>query len=215
MLALVAVLDGSPRLAVIMLVLAQVIDGLDGPLARHWDIATVLPKYDGYILDLVIDYVTCVLVPAAFAWQFVVVPHNGPGQVAIAAVLATSALWFSRTDMMTDDHWFRGFPAVWNMIIPTLWLFQANHTVAIIVILGLSALSMSDVEFAHPVQVHKWRVENIGFMALWIVVMVALTAVAPDRSVWGDVALLIGPAWVIGSTAVHDIERRRSLVASA
>ena len=44
-------------LPILLLVLAQIIDGVDGPLARRYDIRNVIPKYDGCILDLVIDYV--------------------------------------------------------------------------------------------------------------------------------------------------------------
>lgn len=210
MLALMAVLDGSPRAAVLLLVLAQVIDGVDGPLARRFDIATVIPKYDGYILDLVIDYVTCVLVPAVFAWQFVVVPHGVSGEVSVALMLITSAMWFSRTDMMTDDHWFRGFPGVWNMVIPTLWLLDAPGWVAITTIIGLSLLSMTDVEFAHPVQARQWRRQNIGFMTTWVLTMVVLTIVDRERHLVTSLLLLAGPAWVTVSTLLRRLERPRA-----
>lgn len=203
MLAIIAVLDGSPRAAVLLLLLAQVIDGIDGPLACHYDIRAVIPKYDGYILDLVIDFVTCVLVPAVFAWQFMVVPHNALGEVSIALMLTTSAMWFSRTDMMTDDHWFRGFPGVWNLVVPTLWLLDAPHGVAAVVLLGLSVLSMTDVQFAHPVQAEQWRRANIGFLGLWMATMFALTLEWPFRHRFGDIALMAGPAWIAVSTVMR------------
>jgi len=209
MLAIIAVLDGSPRAAVLLLLLAQVIDGIDGPLARHYDIRAVIPKYDGYILDLVIDYVTCVLVPAVFAWQFLLVPHNAAGEISIALVLTTSALWFSRTDMMTDDHWFRGFPGVWNLVVPTLWLLDAPHAVSVTVLIGLSVLSMTDVQFAHPVQAEQWRQANLGFLGLWMITMFALTLEWPYRHAFGDVALLTGPAWIAVSTVMRILQQRR------
>ena len=33
-----------------------------------------------------------------------------------------TALWMSRTDQMTEDKWFNGFPGEWNMVVPTLFL---------------------------------------------------------------------------------------------
>ena len=30
--------------------------------------------------------------------------------------------------MMTDDFWFRGFPAAWNLIAPVMFLMQARTT---------------------------------------------------------------------------------------
>lgn len=200
MLAIIAVLDGSPRAAVLLLVLAQVIDGIDGPLARRYDVKNVMPKYDGYILDLVIDYVTCVLVPAVFAWQFGLLPDGPFGEVTIAVMLVTSAMWFSRTDMMTTDHWFRGFPAVWNMVIPTLWLLETPAPLTAIIVLVLSALSMTDVEFAHPVQAEQWRQPNLAFMSIWVLSLTLLTMWWPTTHAVTDVVLLLGPAWTIGST---------------
>jgi phosphatidylcholine synthase len=208
MLAIIAVLDGAPRAAVLLLVLAQVIDGIDGPLARRFDIKNLMPKYDGYILDLVIDYVTCVLVPAVFAWHFVVLPHGPSGEIAIAVMLITSAMWFSRTDMMTDDHWFRGFPAVWNLVIPTLWLLDTPGTLAVIIVLVLSALSMTDVEFAHTVQAPQWRKPNMAFMAIWVASLTGLTIAWPNTNPITDLVLLLGPAWTAGSTAMRWREQR-------
>jgi len=125
MAALVAVLDGSARLAIIWLLVAQLIDGIDGPLARRLLPEEATTKFDGYVLDLVIDFVTCVLVPAAFLWEFNMVNHDRSGMIAVAALLMFSSLWFSRTDQQDSDSWFHGFPASWNMVIPTLWLLDS------------------------------------------------------------------------------------------
>lgn len=212
MLALVAVLDGSPRAAVLLLIVAQLIDGIDGPLARRYDIATVIPRYDGYILDLVIDFVTCVLVPAAFAWQFLVLPHDLAGQLTIALMLTTSAMWFSRTDMMTPDHWFRGFPATWNLVVPTLWLLDAPAAVTVFVIVGLALASMTDIEFAHPVQVVRWRTATLVFTAVWIGSIVALTVDADRSPSWlTSAVLLVGPLWITALSVVRYVDSRTRL----
>lgn len=198
MMALVAVIDGSPRAAVLLLVVAQLIDGIDGPLARRYDISSVVPRYDGYILDAVIDYVTCVFVPVAFAWQFGVVSQGAAGQITVALVLTTSAMWFSRTDMMTADHWFRGFPATWNLVVPTLWLLDAPHELAVTVLIGLALMSMTSIEFPHPVQVAQWRTANLASCAIWVGSIVALTVEA-SRPVSLQMAavLMMGPAWMV------------------
>jgi phosphatidylcholine synthase len=214
LVSLVAVMDGSPRLAVGMLLLAMVIDGLDGPLARRADIRQVLPRFNGETLDIAIDYVTCVIVPAAFAWQFELVPHSAVGVVALGLLVATSALWFARTDMMTTDKWFRGFPAAWNMVIPTLWLLGASAGVTVGVLVVLSLLQLTDIEFAHPVQVDRWRAENLTAMSVWTVGLLVATIRWPETTPWTNVVLVIGPTWMALSTAVHDIERRRAVVAS-
>ncbi len=43
---------------------ALIIDGLDGPLARRFKVEETLPNWSGDTLDLVIDFLTYVFVPA-------------------------------------------------------------------------------------------------------------------------------------------------------
>src|SRR5271169_205230 len=43
---------------------ALLIDGLDGPLARRLDVVRLQPNWSGDVLDLVVDFVTYVFVPA-------------------------------------------------------------------------------------------------------------------------------------------------------
>ena len=126
MLALQAVLDDRPKAAMVWLLATQMIDGIDGPMARAYDVKGRVPQIDGYVLDLVIDFVTCVVIPAAFLHQFNLLPVAPVRSLWSGLVVFTSALWFSRTDMMTPDHWFRGFPAVWNLVAPTLYLLGAS-----------------------------------------------------------------------------------------
>jgi phosphatidylcholine synthase len=126
MLALEAVFDGKPKLAMIYLLITQIIDGIDGPIARQYDVKSTVPKIDGYVLDLVIDYVTCVVVPAAFMHRFDMLPHTFSIPL-VGLVVFMSAIWFSRTDMMTEDNWFNGFPATWNLVAPTLFLLAPTR----------------------------------------------------------------------------------------
>src|SRR3981081_579774 len=43
---------------------ALVIDALDGPIARRLDVVRLQPDWSGEVLDLVVDFVTYVFVPA-------------------------------------------------------------------------------------------------------------------------------------------------------
>ena len=44
--------------------LALIVDGIDGTIARAIKVAEVLPRWSGDILDMVVDFVTYVFVPA-------------------------------------------------------------------------------------------------------------------------------------------------------
>jgi phosphatidylcholine synthase len=209
MAALVAVLDGSARLAIIWLLVAQLIDGIDGPLARRLLPDEATTKFDGYVLDLVIDFVTCVLVPAAFLWEFNMVNHDRSGMIAVAALLMFSCLWFSRTDQQDDDSWFHGFPASWNMVIPTLWLLDSSHTVTLIVVACLSILTMTNVQFAHPVRVVQWRIWNMTAISIWVIGVLLGTIWSPQVPALLIVLVVIGPAMVAVATLARRVELTR------
>lgn len=196
MAALVSVVDDSPRVAIVWLLVAQVIDGIDGPIARRWLSDTAKPKYDGYILDLVIDYVTCVLVPAFFMYRFNVVPQNAVGMATIAAVLGSSALWFSRTEIENEEHWFLGFPSSWNMIIPTLFIVSPRTDINVLICFGLSMLSLTDVQFPHVLKVKTFRRCTIAAMFAWSLLMILNSYMLPDTNNVLRYSMLIGPAWL-------------------
>ena len=76
LLALQAVIDNNIRGALIWLVVCQVLDGLDGPIARKIDVVIHAPRVDGYVLDLIVDYLTCVVVPVALLVRLEILPHE-------------------------------------------------------------------------------------------------------------------------------------------
>ncbi len=211
MAALVAVLDGSARMAIIWLLVAQLIDGIDGPLARRLLPDEATTKFDGYVLDLVIDFVTCVLVPAAFLWEFNMVNHDRSGMIAVAALLMFSCLWFSRTDQQDSESWFHGFPASWNMVVPTLWLLNSSHTVTLIVVACLSILTMTNIQFAHPVRVVQWRAWNMVAISIWVFGVLFGTIWSPGIPSPLIALILVGPLLVAGSTVSRQIEITRDV----
>jgi phosphatidylcholine synthase len=182
MLALRDVFTGDAGGAIIWLMATIIIDGIDGPIARLLVVKERVPRIDGYVLDLIIDYVTCVIVPAAFMYQFQVVPNNGFGLVLLGAVGFTSALWFSRVDMMTDDNWFRGFPAAWNLAAPVLYLTNARTTVGAIVTVILCAASLTNFAFPHIVRASFLRVLTLPVALGWFATIAIGASQLPDRS---------------------------------
>jgi phosphatidylcholine synthase len=66
LLSLRDVLTGHPSYAISWMMITLLIDGIDGPIARALEVEAVIPRIDGFLLDLIIDYVACVIVPASF-----------------------------------------------------------------------------------------------------------------------------------------------------
>jgi phosphatidylcholine synthase len=147
---------------------ALAVDAADGPMARANKVAEVLPRWSGETLDLVVDFVTYVFVPA-FA-----IAASGylPDVLAVAGgmvIVVTGALYFADRSMKAADNYFCGFPAVWNVAAFYLFLLKPPSWLAAIAILALATLSFAPVRFVHPVRVKHLRPPNVGLMALWAV----------------------------------------------
>ena len=62
MLALLAAANHDWPVMFLWLVVAFFVDGIDGPLARKYDVKTNAPRFDGALLDMIIDYLTLSLI---------------------------------------------------------------------------------------------------------------------------------------------------------
>ena len=146
--------------------LALIVDGVDGPLAREFKVAQVLPRWSGDTLDLVVDFVTYVFVPG----YAIAASGLMPEFFAIPAgmlVVITGAIYFADRKMKTEDHHFRGFPAVWNLAAFYLYVLQPSAWIAAAGVIGLAALTFLPVRFVHPLRVKQWRWLNVMLLALW------------------------------------------------
>ncbi len=207
-----SVIEGDARGAIVWLVAALVLDGVDGPLARKLDVRTRIPTLDGNSLDLIIDYFTCTIVPVAFLYRFDFLPDNTVGPVGFT-MLFVGALWMARTDQETEEGWFNGFPAEFNMIIPTLYLIDANAWLNLVICVVFCVLTLSRVQFAHPVSVRENRRISLPMMVLWLAAMLTL-AIAERDIPAVRVVLILAPMWTVVQVVHRHIthpERARPL----
>ena len=195
MLALRDVLTDHPESAILWLLLTLVIDGVDGPVARAVMVEQRAPRIDGYTLDLIIDYVTCVIVPACFMYQFEVVPHNNLGIAVLCVLVFTSAIWFARRDMETPEFWFRGFPAAWNMAAPVMFVLEARMSTGVVVTLVLSVFSLTNMPYPHILRAKFLRPYTVVAAVLLMSGMVLGTLTYPDHSALTRALLILGCAY--------------------
>ncbi len=81
------------------------------------------PNWSGEVLDLVVDFVTYVFVPAyAITASGMLLPLAAP--LLGVGIVVSSALYFADRRMKTDDNHFRGFPALWNAAAFYLFLLH-------------------------------------------------------------------------------------------
>ena len=181
LVALQAVFNGQWREALLWLIVCQVLDGLDGPIARKMDVTIHAPRIDGHVLDLVVDYLTCVVVPVALLARLEMLPLHYEVWVA-GAIFITSALWFARVDQETDDHWFNGFPAVWNLVVPSFLILGASQQTVMIFSILLCALQLTTIKIPHLVRVSWMRNLTLPLTVIYLVNLTSLSWAYSDKS---------------------------------
>src|SRR3979411_2709012 len=166
--------------------LALVIDGLDGPMARRLDVVRVQPDWSGEVLDLVVDFVTYVFVPAyAIAASRLLLPFSSP--LLGAAIVVTSALYFADRRMKTADNHFRGFPALWNAAAFYLFLLHPSPALSSLAVAVLIVLTFVPFHVVHPVRVARWRGFTLTLMGVWA--LLAILTLAKDFDVAAPVTI--------------------------
>ncbi len=165
-LSLTAAIEHQMGLAFAWLGLALLVDGIDGSFARAWAVKTYAPQLSGDVLDLVVDYVTYVFVPAVILLMSGIYPHWLLATQG-AIIVLSAALYFASNTMKTDDYWFRGFPAVWNLVVFLILVFNPPAIIATVAVIGLALAQASNFTFVHPVRVKMLRPLTLTLLVVW------------------------------------------------
>ncbi|HEU0098407.1 MAG TPA: CDP-alcohol phosphatidyltransferase family protein [Allosphingosinicella sp.] len=172
-LALEATWRGEWRLALVWLLAALAVDGVDGTLARWARVKENAPRIDGEAFDLIVDYLNYVFVPAIFIVRAGLVPEPLALPLA-AAILLSSVYVFVRRDMKTPDNYFRGFPALWNVVALYLFAARPDPVAGAIVVAILAILSFAPIRFVHPFRVVDHQPWLRILALVWAVATLAL-----------------------------------------
>jgi phosphatidylcholine synthase len=188
LLALLAASQGDWPLMFLWLGTALIVDAADGPLARAANVAGRLPRWSGDVLDLVVDFTTYVFVPA-----YAVVVSGLMSQAwavsAGAVIVVTGALYFSDGNMKTEDNFFRGFPAVWNLVAFYLLLLRPTAWICIAAIAVFAVLTFAPIRFVHPLRVRRLRPLNITLLGVGLVLATVAIGQGLTPEPWITMAL--------------------------
>jgi phosphatidylcholine synthase len=180
--------------------IALVIDALDGPIARRLDVIRVQPNWSGEVLDLVVDFVTYVFVPAyAITASGLLLPLAAP--LLGIGIVVSSALYFADRRMKSDDNHFRGFPALWNAAAFYLFLLHLSPAISSLIVAVLIVLTFVPFHVLHPVRVVRLRGLTLTLVAIWAALMVYALANNFDAGAIVTIALCAIAAWIVGSDA--------------
>ena len=181
LLALLAVVAGRPEEALFWLAAALVVDGVDGTLARAAKVRDRLPRIDGEVLDLVIDYISYVLIPVLFIWRGAYLPAALVLPLS-AAILVSSLYVFARTDMKTNDGYFRGFPALWNIVAFYFFVLAPDPAVCAIVVALFVVMTFAPIHVVHPFRVrdYGWLLPALSLVWAGATVALLLPAISAE-----------------------------------
>jgi len=180
---------------------ALIIDAIDGPLARKLDVVRLQPDWSGEVLDLVVDFVTYVFVPAyAITASGMLLPLAAP--ILGIGIVVSSALYFADRRMKAADNHFRGFPALWNVAAFYLFLLHPQPALATLGVAVLIALTFAPFHVLHPIRVVRLRWLTLWLLAAWAAL--AMYTLACDFSVGAPIiaGLCAIAAYIVGSDAV-------------
>jgi len=208
LMAMIAAAEANWSVMFLWLIVALIVDGIDGPLARRVDIKRNAPQWDGVLLDLIIDYLTYVFIPA-----YALISANliGEGWSFAAGLLIciTGVIYFADTRMKTEDNSFSGFPGCWNMVVLVLFAIDFGGWAAMFMIIGIAIAQFFSLKFIHPVRTERWYKLSLSIMLAWgaFATIVAWTQFTGPG--WAQVGLAVTSIYLLLAGIVQQIVPER------
>jgi phosphatidylcholine synthase len=207
-MALIETTENDFRTAMLWLIAAQLIDGVDGTLARRYNVQEVLPRVSGKSIDFVIDFCGYAVVPAFMIYEAPLM-HGWMSLLMALFIVFTSAVYYGKTGMITDDFYFKGFPVMWNMAaFYLIFIFNFPAILNAILILLLAILQFLPVKFAYPSMTRRWKPITLIFTTILLVSMTGLLIFYPDYPgvfYWGPIISLMYFAFFgFAATFIHE-----------
>ena len=209
MLAMLAAIDRNWELMFLWLVVAFAVDGIDGPLARKYHVQSNAPEFDGVLLDLIIDYLTYVFIPAFALFKSDLLP-GWTGWVAIIVITYASVLYMAGTGMKTADKSFAGFPGCWNMVVIVMFAIRPDFWIILALVAALSVAMFVPLKFIHPVRTRRWRVVSLPVALAWTFFAGWAAWVHFDPESWAHWGLVVTSVYLLLVGVVQQVVPART-----
>lgn len=202
-LGLLAAARHDYRMAMLWLIVAFIIDGIDGTFARLFRVSEVLPNVSGKTIDYVIDFFTYAILPAYIFFEWVELPY-GWALAGAVLILLVSALYYGIEGMVNlEGTHFVGFPVMWNLVVYfLLFVFPALPAwVHFALVVVFAIMHFLPIHFAYPSRSSRlrwptWIVSGLFFLAMiinvWLYPTPSLTGRALSWLALAYFALLAG-----------------------
>jgi phosphatidylcholine synthase len=204
MFAMLAAVEGNWQTMFLWLVLALLVDGIDGPLARRYDTPKNFPIYDGVLMDLIVDYLTYVFIPAYALFKSGMLT-GWTGWLVIIAICYGSVIYFSDTRMKTKDKSFSGFPACWNMVVLVLFAVAPSQSVILAIVVMLTVGMFLPLKFVHPTRTERWREITLPVSIAWVLFAGWAAWVNFAEGTWAHWGLVATSIYLVGAGIAQQI----------
>jgi phosphatidylcholine synthase len=195
-LTLLAIWDENYRLAIFYVVVAMFVDGVDGILARWFEVNKYAKGVDGGLMDNIIDYLNYVVVASLLLIKVPNLMPEGFAMPAAISILLTSAYQFSQIDAKTDEqsYFFKGFPSVWNFLVIYMMLLMLNPWINLVLLVICNILIFVPIKYLYPTRNTRFRRLTLG-----------LTYLYGTLGVWGLLQYPDVPDWVTPTSFIYII----------
>ena len=132
-------------------------------------------------------------VPAVMVYSFEIVPldwifaRTTSSLIAAATIMAVSCYTFANVGMKSEDYYFVGFPAIWNVVVLYFYVLDTGWLVNGLTIIILSILTFIPIKFVHPLRVAHWRNITVPMTVLWAAMALSLVISSKDEPDRGHV----------------------------
>ena len=194
LLTILAIFEENWRMVIWWMIVAMIVDGVDGMFARWFHVKEYAREVDGGLLDNIIDYLNYVVVAALLLVRVPNLLPHGFEMAAAISILLTSGYQFTQTDAKTDNntYFFKGFPSVWNFLVVYMMLLRLNPWVNLLMLIICNVLVFVPVKYLYPTRNTRLRRFTLGFTYLY-----------GFLGVWGLLQYPNVPEWVVPASFLY------------
>jgi phosphatidylcholine synthase len=188
LLSIFAITEHDWLQAIIWMTASAFIDSLDGTLARRFQVKGLIPDFDGALLDNIVDYFTYAIIPALFIYEAGLLPEQW-ALFGASVIVLTSGFQFCQADAKTDDHYFKGFPSYWNVLIYYMILLGSNPIGNLATILICGILVFVPIKFIYPSRTLAFQRLTLALGVIWGIIQLVMLFTYPHHSLpllWGS-----------------------------
>jgi phosphatidylcholine synthase len=207
-LIVMAAWEGATTRALWLGLVALVVDGTDGMLARHLKVRENVPGFDGALLDNIVDYLTYVFAPVLLLWSNGYLGQGLSATLLTVVPLVASAYQFCQVDAKTPDHLFLGFPSYWNVVAFYVIVMRLEPLSVTLLLLACSALVFAPVGFVYPSRTVTLRRVTLALTAVWLVAYAVLLTQGSSPSPWWLSVSLLYVAYYLALSVYLTLRRR-------